>query len=745
MRDDAAGFILGDTIMKTASNPEASSDPSHSALTRWRTLIWPRIAIGMIVAFSLFLGIFRLNRLGYANQYYAAAVRSMTESWHAFFFASFDKAGFASVDKPPVGLWIQAIFARILGFQGWTIMLPQVLAATGSVIILYLIVSRVFGTTSGLIAALTLAVAPITVAASRNNTSDTLLVFVLLLASWAVIISIERNSSRMFALGMVLVGIGFNVKMLEAYLILPALLAPWVLAPAPNAPASAMLAGDPDLTTAPRAKRSWWNRIGGLVVGGFFLTLVSFSWATIVQLTPATDRPYISSSTGNNIFNLIFGYNGVARLLPHGWTIFGLANGPTPSGHHPALTSFSGENGSVGLFRLLNPNLGGQIGWLLPLALIGLIAAWGTSEWWKLDASRLSLVIWGGWFLTASAFFSVAGFYHRYYLAMLSPAVAALVGIGIVALWQAGRSGGWRVWLLPASLIVTAGVQIKILQTYPIWHDRLAPPIILLVAITVIGLLAIRLPHTRNLTYLPLIRGLATIGLVAVLIAPGAWSVITTLDAATGSDVPAAGPSISSSQSPSVSELLKISKSGAVSGNSTHQRATFSGGATAKTRSAITSKGSQTIAVQAGGVGSSPTVSVNEGLGAYLIANQGNAKYLVGVRKAKEAWGIILQTGGAVMDLGGYTGLDDIVTLDQFQTMVAQGDVRFVLIGANTTKRTGPNASIGSWVAATCHIVPTSTYESSGSGQSPAEDPGHVLYDCSPASNPVKGNHATHP
>lgn len=728
--------------MEPASNPEEPSDPSHSAFTAWRTLTWSRIGIGMIVAFSLFLGIFRLDRLGYANQYYAAAVRSMTESWHAFFFASFDKAGFASVDKPPVGLWIQAIFARILGFQGWTIMLPQVLAATGSVIVLYLIVSRVFGTTSGLIAALALAVAPITVAASRNNTSDTLLVFVLLLASWAVIISLERNSIRMFALGMVLIGIGFNVKMLEAYLILPALMAAWVLAPA-KVPASDMIAGDPDLVTTPRAKRSWWNRIGGLVVGGFFLTLVSFSWAAIVQLTPATDRPYISSSTGNNIFNLIFGYNGVARLLPHGWTIFGLANGSTPPGHHAPLTSFSGENGSVGLFRLLNPNLGGQIGWLLPLALIGLIVDWGTSRWWKLDASRLSLMIWGGWFLTASAFFSVAGFYHRYYLAMLSPAVAALVGIGIVALWQAGRRGGWRIWLLPASLILTAGVQIKILQTYPIWHDRLAPPIVLLIAIAIIGLFAMRLPQVRNMPYFPLVRGLATICLVAVLIAPGTWSVITTLEAATGSDVPAAGPSVASSQSPSVSELLKISRSGAVSGNGSPQHTTFASGSKVKTRSASTVNISEAAPLPL--TDGSSRVSRNEGLGAYLLANQGNAKYLVAVRKAKEAWGIILQTGGAVMDLGGYTGLDDIVTLDQFQTMVAQGDVRFVLIGANTTKRTGPAASIGSWVAATCHVVPTSTYEHSASGQSPTEDPGHVLYECGPASKPVKGNPATRP
>ncbi|MGI8486162.1 MAG: glycosyltransferase family 39 protein [Thermomicrobiales bacterium] len=731
--------------MKSSINPEAPADPSHSTLGGARMHSWPRIAIGVIAAFSLFLGLFRLNRLGYANQYYAAAVRSMTESWHAFIFASFDKAGFASVDKPPVGLWIQAIFARVLGFHGWTIMLPQVIAATGSVIVLYVIVSRVFGNISGLIAALALAVAPITVAASRNNTSDTLLMFVLLLTCWAVVISLERNSIRMFALGMALVGVGFNVKMLEAYLILPALLLAWVLAPAPDSSGAKAITGAPDnLTTASivAARRSWWNRIGGLIVGGFVLTLVSFSWATYVQLTPATDRPYISSSTGNNIFNLIFGYNGVARLLPHGWTIFGLADGPIPSGHHPALTSFSGENGAVGLFRLLNPNLGSQIGWLLPLALIGLFVAWGASRWWKLDATRLSLVIWGGWFLTASAFFSVAGFYHRYYLTVLSPAVAALVGIGIVALWNAGRNGGWRVVLLPASLILTAGVQVKILQTYPIWRDRLAPPIILLVACAIIGLVVVRLPQARNPAYLPLVRGVATMALVALLIAPGAWSIITTLDAATGSDIPAAGPSVASSQSPSVSELLKISQSGAVSRKTSPQRATFSGATTAKARAGSPS----TTRIPAGsvvGTASSSSVSSDEGLAAYLLANQENAKYLVAVRKAKEGWGIILQTGGAVMDLGGYTGMDEIVTLDGFKTMIAQGDVRFALIGENEPKWTGRTASIGSWVAATCRIVPTSTYEHTSSDQSPTEDPGHMLYECGNSSNPKSADPAS--
>lgn len=735
---------------------QTNSSPTTSRWSRWASPVWTRITLGAIIAFSLFFGVFRLNQLGYANLYYAAAVRSMTQSWHAFFFASFDRAGFVSVDKPPFGLWVQAIFARMLGFHGWSIMLPQVLAATGSVLVIYMIVSRVFGKVPGLIAAGTLAIAPVTVAASRNNTSDTLLVFILLLAAWAVVISLERNSVKMFSLGMVLVGVGFNVKMLEAYLVLPALLLAWVLAPAPMRSPSAVSSntGTSSAQGAVATRRSWWNRIGGLFAGGISLIVVSFSWATVVQLTPATDRPYIASSPDNNIFNLIFQYNGVARLLPHGWTIFGIANGPTPANSHAALTNFSGENGQAGLFRLLNPNLGGQIGWLLPLAFMGLWTAWGVTRWWKVDRVRLSLVIWGGWFLTAAMFFSVAGFYHRYYLSMLSPAVAALAGIGLVALWRARAAGRWRTWLFPIALVATAAVQIRILQQYPVWKDRLVPAIVVLLAIAMIGLSGAPLLHVRRLTgSSTAARIFATAGLIAILVSPAAWSVMTSVDASTGNDVPAAGPTVVRlPHANSVAALLENGKDGVTVGTSSLSNAGFS---TIKPTHKRTNKygsksnpstvlhsptgvlnsnaqisTSTTSSESPGGNGSASREST-EGLGAYLLAHQGNAEFLVAVRKAQEGWGIILQTGGAVMDLGGYTGLDNVLSLTNFKTMVADGQVRYALVGAVSSHKHGGDETIGTWVTETCQIVPTATYESGSTGKSPTEDPGHMLYDCS--------------
>jgi hypothetical protein len=216
-----------------SGNHSSPATSRWSRWSRWASPIWTRLVLAAITAFSLFIGIFRLNQLGYANLYYAAAVRGMTQSWHAFFFVSFDQAVFVSEDKPPFGLWVQAVFARMLGFHGWSIMLPQVLAATGSVLVIYMSVSHVFGKIPGLIAAGTLAIAPVTAAASRNNTSDTLLVFILLLA--------------------------------------------WVLAPAPTRSPSAV-SGNTGTSSAQGAvatRRSSWNRTGGLFAGGISLIVVS--------------------------------------------------------------------------------------------------------------------------------------------------------------------------------------------------------------------------------------------------------------------------------------------------------------------------------------------------------------------------------------------------------------------------------------------------------------------------------------
>src|SRR5215208_1442644 len=221
---------------------------------------WHRVVLAAILFFSAFMNLFQLTSEGYGNTYYAAAVKNMLTSWRNFFFVTFD-AGFVSVDKPPLGFWIQAASAKVFGFQGWSIILPQALAGVLSVALVYHLVSRAMGPAAGLIAALTLAVTPITVAINRHNNLEGLLVLVILLATWAFVLAAETGRLSSLLLGAFLIGLGFNIKMLEAFLVLPACFLPYLIA----------------------APVTWWRRIVNLGVATVVLVVVSLSWATAVD------------------------------------------------------------------------------------------------------------------------------------------------------------------------------------------------------------------------------------------------------------------------------------------------------------------------------------------------------------------------------------------------------------------------------------------------------------------------------
>lgn len=143
---------------------------------------WYGLALAVVLVLSAFLNLYGLTGEGYANSYYAAAVKNMLTSWSNFFFVSFD-AGFVSVDKSPLGLWVQAASAWLFGFSGLSILLPQAIAGVLSVALLHHLVRRTIGPVAGLLAALALAVTPIIVATSRNNTADMLVVLTVLLAA----------------------------------------------------------------------------------------------------------------------------------------------------------------------------------------------------------------------------------------------------------------------------------------------------------------------------------------------------------------------------------------------------------------------------------------------------------------------------------------------------------------------------------------------------------------------------------
>ncbi|MBI5352986.1 MAG: glycosyltransferase family 39 protein [Chloroflexi bacterium] len=246
----------------------------------------------VIMALSFGLHMYNIQAIGDANAYYTAAVKSMLMSWKNFFFVAAEPGGSVTVDKPPLGLWIEAAFAYFLGVSGFSVSLPNILAGVFGIPLLYAMVKKYIGELAGLIAAFVMAITPVFVATNRNNTMDGILVFFLLLAAWTFIQATETGKIRWLLLGAFIVGLGFNIKMMQAFLPLPAFYALYLFG----------------------SKEGWLRKVLNLGIASALLVIVSLSWAVIVDLTPADSRPYIGSSGNNTVMGLIFGHNGISRL-----------------------------------------------------------------------------------------------------------------------------------------------------------------------------------------------------------------------------------------------------------------------------------------------------------------------------------------------------------------------------------------------------------------------------------------------
>jgi 4-amino-4-deoxy-L-arabinose transferase-like glycosyltransferase len=659
------------TSTVVSGSPSAFWRRSHFSLLELAGLL------GTITV-AVFLGLFRLSQDGFANSYYAAGVRSMLQNWHNFFFVSFDPGGFVTVDKPPLGYWIQTLSAKILGFHGWSILLPQVLAGAGSVVLLYLLVRRAFGPIAGLLAGLSMALMPVAVADNRNNTVDSLLVFTLLLASWAVLRAADHGRLRWLVLGMALVGAGFNIKMLEAYLALPALLALYAIG----------------------APIAWRTRLWNLAIGVCVLVAVSLSWAVAVDSIPPTQRPYVGSSQHNSEIELAFGYNGLQRLI--GMRPFG-GRTPRPASVTPTDATrapdgspasnpgqpasgaaiFPGGGGPAFVeggpspLRLFGQQLGGQASWLLPLAIAGAIAVAASSSVSRQPISRRSLraflmahpgphlrqtILWGTWLLTAGGFFSVAGFFHPYYLVTLAPPIAALASIGTVVMWRSAANRHWAGWLLPLALFVTAFVQVLMLQPYPDFSGRLTTVI---ASFTVFALAIFALSRLR--TGAPahaLVAAAAGFGVLGLLITPAVWSAATLAQGGFGG-MPSGGPSARPGFNRAPVDIAGTPVTG--------QRERLSaapGGA----------NGPGALPPPPPGFGPDTGISSTNQLVNFLEANRGNTRFMLAVPSSMAAAPIIIQTGQPVMAMGGFSGGDPIVTADQLAADVAGGTVRYFLL-----------------------------------------------------------------
>src|SRR5579859_769721 len=330
-------------------NEDLAIQPLETPVKPAKAPLRQKLTLGVVLLISLFVNFYNLGQNGFGNLVYATSVHSMIDSFHNFFFVSFDPGGFLSVDKPPLGFWLQAISAKIFGFTPFAVLFPQALAGVLSVLVLYILVRRRFGFAASLSAALALAVSPLSVATSRDETMDGVLVLTLLLGAWAILKAAESGKWRWLLLSAVLVGLGFNIKTLEAYLVVPAF-------------------GILYLVTAPR---KFWVRVGQLAVALVVLLAVSLPWLVVVDMTPASQRPYIGSTQDNSEISLAFGYNGIQRLSQSTATTNAGTNPSTQQG-----TSLVGQllNIIIVPIVLFGPFLGGQVAWFMPGALLALFA-----------------------------------------------------------------------------------------------------------------------------------------------------------------------------------------------------------------------------------------------------------------------------------------------------------------------------------------------------------------------------------
>jgi 4-amino-4-deoxy-L-arabinose transferase-like glycosyltransferase len=531
-----------------------------------------------------------LSRNGMANSYYAAAVRSATVSWKAFFFGSLDPGSFITVDKLPASLWVQAISARIFGFSSWSILIPQALAGVGSVLILHRLVRQWKGEIAALLAALALALTPVAVLLFRFNNPDALLVLLLLGATWALWSALRTGSTWKLVLTGAILGVAFLTKMSEALLIVPALALVYLVC----------------------GPKIWWRRLLQLGVALVAFIVSSSWWIAIVELWPETARPYIGGTTTNSILGLI-----VSRTSGYGITATGSGN----------------LSGAPGWLRMFNTQLGGQVSWLLPLALMALVAGlWVTARQRRTDTHKAGYILWGTWTISMLGVFSfMTGTFHSYYVIVLAPGIAALAGAGAVEMWRLGRENLRLCWLLPACIFASAVWAAVLLTRRSGYAAGLATTVLIAagIAAIVIMITLAGFVKRRWAAY-----AAAALAVVALLAGPFAYDLSTISRSVTGNTA-AAGPTSSNEN---------IS-------------------------------------------GESAASDVDEGLLAYLEQNRASATYLVAVQGASSSIPIILSTGEPVLTIGGYKMRDPYPSLDDFVELVESGKIRYALLSGSSSSR----------------------------------------------------------
>ncbi len=684
--------------------PSDEARRSHTVRLQRLRVIRPdlhHLALLGVLALSAVLNTHRLSQNGYGNIFYSAGVKSMLRSWHNFFFVSFDPGGLITIDKPPLGLWLQALSAKLFGFTPLSLLLPEAIAGVLAVALLYLMLARRLGGWAGVAGALALAIFPSFVAISRTNNVDALLILLMVLACEAALRACERGRWGALLCSGVLVGLAFNTKTLAAWLIVPGIALAFLLC-------------------APGSLR---RRLLQLLAAGAAMLAVSAVWMLAVELTPASQRPYVGSSTNNTELGLTFSYNGFGRVggqtggpgqIPVGaggvakrvkpskgaagapspvHTVKAPSAPPTflPNGRERNPIAFGGP---VGPLRLFGTGLGNQGGWLLPFALVGVLALallllWplpdeeaehdgatetalsvdrdSVGEQRRRDPRLALLIVLGGWLLVEAAVLSLSkGIVHPYYVSALGPGVAAMLGAGTYAFAQYARRADWRLVLLMLAAAATVPAQLVLLHRdhYMSWFT--AP----LIAAALAALLLV-----AALSFARPLRRLAPASIVLVLgvlaIAPAVYAASNWL-APVQSTFPAAGPRAASGP-------------GGYGVNDEH-------------------------------------IKVDRALLRYVEDHEPGTRWSVLADASNTASPMIL-LGGDAGSLGGFSGTDPALDGPGLGKLVQDRQARYVVLGGEFSTRGGTKATEA--VQGLCTVVPTRTWL-----PRPLQPNGLILFDC---------------
>jgi len=589
---------------------------------------WERPALLALLAGTAVLYLWGLGSSGWGNDYYAAAAQAGTQDLTAWLFGSHDAGNAITVDKPPAALWVMALSGRLFGFSAFTMLLPQALMGVGAVGFLFAAVRRVGGPGVGLIAGAALALTPVAALMFRFNNPDALLVLLMVAAAYFVVRATENGSTRWMALGGSALGFAFLAKMLQAFLVVPGLALAFLVA----------------------APIGMWQRVWKLMVGAAAM-IVSAGWyIALVELWPAGSRPYIGGSSSNSLLQLALGYNGIDRI----------AGGGQPGGGAGEHGGFGGAGniffgGAPGIGRMFGQSMGTEVSWLLPAALIGLIAAlWLTRKAGRTDRVRASLLLWGGWLLVTAAVFSfMDGTIHPYYTVALAPAVAALVGISVRELWQI-RDRLWSRLVMAAMSAVTGVWAFVLLDRTPDWMPALRW--VVLVGSVVVAVM-VAAGAQRKGTQIAVLAAGAILFAVA---APAAYAVQTVATAHNGPI---------STSGPSKGDAFGLPGGGGPGGPG-----------------------------RPGGPGG--RMADNAAL-AELVGGLDN-RWAAATIGSMGASSLELKSGASIMAIGGFTGGDNSPTLTQFQHYVANHEIRYFIEGEHFGppghRESGAASEITDWV-----------------------------------------------